>query len=72
MPPFGPVRRSELVRAFRAPGFDGPYSGGKHQFLIRGSVTVRIPNPHQSDIGRELLARVLKQAGVERSEWERV
>ncbi len=40
--------------------------------MIRGAVTVRIPNPHQSDIGRELLARILKQAGVERSEWERV
>jgi predicted RNA binding protein YcfA (HicA-like mRNA interferase family) len=72
MPPFGPVRRSELVRAFRALGFDGPYSGGKHQFMIRGSVTVRIPNPHHGDIGRELLSRILRQAGIERSDWERV
>jgi hypothetical protein len=40
--------------------------------MIRGSVTIRVPNPHQSDIGRELLARILRQAGVERAEWERV
>jgi predicted RNA binding protein YcfA (HicA-like mRNA interferase family) len=71
MPPFGPVRRAELVRAFRALGFEGPFSGGKHQFMLRGSVTVRIPNPHQADIGRELLSRILRQAGVEREDWEK-
>jgi predicted RNA binding protein YcfA (HicA-like mRNA interferase family) len=71
MPPFGPVRRSELVRALRALGFDGPFSGGKHQFMGRGSVTVRIPNRHQADIGRELLSRILRQAGVERADWEK-
>ena len=71
MPPFGPVRRSELVRALRALGFDGPYSGGKHQFMVRGSATLRIPNPHQGDIGRELLSRILRQAGVDRETWEK-
>jgi hypothetical protein len=35
-------------------------------------VTVRIPNPHRRNIGRELLSRILKQAGVERNDWERV
>ncbi|MFQ6116132.1 MAG: type II toxin-antitoxin system HicA family toxin, partial [bacterium] len=43
-------------------GFDGPYSGGKHQFMIKEDITLRIPNPHQSDIGKELLSRILKQA----------
>ena len=71
MPPFGPVRRGELIRALRALGFDGPYSGGKHQFMVRGSVTLRIPNPHEGDIGRELLSRVLRQAGVDRETWEK-
>jgi predicted RNA binding protein YcfA (HicA-like mRNA interferase family) len=71
MPPFGPVSRSELVRTFRSLGFDGPYSGGKHQFMVRGSVTLRIPNPHQADIGRDLLSRILRQAGVDRDAWER-
>lgn len=70
MPPFGPVRRTELVRALRALGFEGPYSGGKHAFMIRGGVTLRIPNPHQGDIGRDLLARILRQAGIDREAWE--
>lgn len=66
MPPFGPVSRRELVRSLRLLGFEGPFSGGKHQFMVRVDVTVRVPNPHG------LLSRLLKQAGVDRSEWERL
>jgi len=29
-----------------------------------------LPNPHSGDIGVSLLARILQQAGVSRSEWE--
>jgi len=72
MPPFGAVKRKDLVRYLKQLGFDGPYSGGKHQFMIRGDVTLRIPNPHQSDIGKELLARILRQGRIEREEWEKL
>ena len=70
MPSFGPTKRTDLMRYFRQLGFDGPYSGGRHQFMIRGEVTVRLPNPHQGDIGRDLLARILPQAGITRATWE--
>jgi predicted RNA binding protein YcfA (HicA-like mRNA interferase family) len=53
-------------------GFDGPYSGGKHSFMIKGDVTLTLPNPHRGDISRELLARILRQAGISRKEWEQV
>ena len=72
MPEFGPVSRRELVAALRRLGFSGPFSGGRHQFMQKGNVSVTLPNPHQSDIGRELLARILRQAGVAREDWERV
>lgn len=72
MPKFGPVSRRDLIRAFTQLGFDGPYSGGKHQFMIRDDRTVRVPNPHQGDISRELLGRVLRQAGISKSDWESV
>jgi len=72
MPHFGPIKRKDLVRYLREIGFDGPYSGGRHQFMIRGEVTIRVPNPHQGDIGRDLLARILRQAEVSRKEWEKV
>jgi predicted RNA binding protein YcfA (HicA-like mRNA interferase family) len=70
MPPLGPIRRNDLVRYLRQLGFDGPYSGGRHQFMIRSSVRVRLPNPHEGDISREFLARILRQADVGRDEWE--
>lgn len=72
MPPFGPIKRKDLVRYFAQLGFEGPYSGGKHQFMVQGDITVRIPNPHQTDIGRELLLRILHQAGISRDAWERL
>jgi predicted RNA binding protein YcfA (HicA-like mRNA interferase family) len=72
MPVFGPTKRTELVRNLKRLGFVGPYSGGKHQFMYRGDVTVVLPNPHQSDIGRDLLARILRQAGISRADWEQV
>ena len=70
MPPFGPIHRRDLIRNLRRLGFEGPFSGGKHQFMVRRDVTVRIPNPHRGDIGVGLLARILRQAGVERAEWD--
>jgi predicted RNA binding protein YcfA (HicA-like mRNA interferase family) len=72
MPGFGPVKRKDLVRYLRELGFEGPYSGGRHQFMVRGQITLRIPNPHQGDIGKDLLARILKQAALSREEWERL
>ena len=38
--------------------------------MLRGTVSVTIPNPHGSDIGPNLLAKVLRQAGIARDEWE--
>lgn len=72
MPPFGPIRRIDLVRALRRAGFDGPHAGGRHSFMVRDETTLALPNPHKGDIGRGLLARVLRQAGITRQEWERL
>ena len=72
MPHLGPIKRKDLIYYLRLSGFDGPYSGGKHQFMIRENITLRIPNPHQSDISEDLLVRILKQAGISRREWEKL
>ncbi len=72
MPSFGPIKRKDLIRYLKQVGFDGPYSGGKHQFMRKGDITLRIPNPHQGDIGKELLARILRQAGIDREQWEQL
>jgi hypothetical protein len=70
MPPFGPIDRRQLIQCFRRLGFQGPFVGGRHQFMIKAKVRLCLPNPHGGDIGRELLARVLRQAGVSREQWE--
>lgn len=72
MPPWGPVKRRNLTAGLRALGFEGPFSGGRHEFMTRGSVVVTIPNPHRGDIGVGLLKLVLDQAGVSRKEWEAI
>lgn len=74
MPHFGPVRRKELIRFLASMGFAGPYSGGRHEFMIRNSDQLRltIPNPHKGEIGKELLAEILREAGISRNEWEKL
>lgn len=70
MPAWGPTKRRDLVAGLRALGFEGPFSGGKHEFMTRKTVVVTIPNPHRGDISVGLLKLVLDQAGVTRKEWE--
>ncbi len=60
----------KLIQKFQHLGFDGPYSGGRHLFMVKGELKVRVPNPHKSDISKHLLAEILRQAGISNEEWE--
>ncbi len=42
----GPIKRKNLINALRQLGFAGPYAGGKHEYMQRDGLKVRIPNPH--------------------------
>ena len=68
MPAFGPIRRRDLIRNLHKLGFEGPYSGGRHEYMVKGSVKLFVPNPHRSDISRALLVKILQQAGIDREE----
>jgi len=70
MPRFGPIKRIDLIKYFRKLGFDGLFSGGNHQFMIKNNLIVRLPNPHKSDVGKELLHKILKQANINKTTWE--
>ncbi len=70
MPPLKPVKRKELIRRLLQLGFEGPYPGGKHQYMVKRSLRLALPNPHQKDVSIELLSRILRQAGVSVEEWE--
>ncbi|MBI3165982.1 MAG: type II toxin-antitoxin system HicA family toxin [Chloroflexi bacterium] len=72
MPSFKPTKRNNLIRALKKAGFEGPYAGGKHEFLVKGELRLTLPNPHESEISKDLLARLLRQANLTREEWEKL
>lgn len=62
----------ELVQKFRRLGFDGPFSGGRHLFMVKGALKVRIPNPHRGDISGRLVSEIIRQAGIASEDWENI
>jgi len=69
MPELSPVSRRKFIQRLRELGFEGPFAGGKHPQMLRGNVTLIIPNEHEGDISLGFLTRLLKQAGISREEW---
>lgn len=59
------------MQKFRRLGFDGPYSGGRHLFMVKGDLKIRIPNPHKGDASRHLISEILRQAGVSAEDWNK-
>ena len=67
-----PIKRRELIRRLHFFGFEGPFSGKRHEQMRKGQHTVPIPNPHGSDIDWSLVKRILNQAGIDPKEWEKL
>jgi predicted RNA binding protein YcfA (HicA-like mRNA interferase family) len=72
MPAIKPIKQKELIHYLRKLDFNGPYSGGKHQFMVRGDLRIRIPNPHKKEIGKNLLKLILKEAEIPKEKWEKL
>ena len=72
MPAIRPIKQIELIRLLRKLEFIGPYSGGKHQYMVKGDLRIRIPNPHKKDIGKNLLKLILKEAEISKETWEKL
>jgi len=66
-----PCSRNELIRKLKAFGFHGPYPGGRHSYMKRGSYRQIIPNPHGGKIDSVLVREILQQAGIEVDDWLR-
>ena len=69
MPRFSAIKRKDLIRYLQKLGFEGPYSGAKHQYLVKGELKLWVPNPHQRDISQDLLVKILKQANISKDDW---
>jgi hypothetical protein len=56
MPTFGPIKLQELISCLRKLGFNGPYSGGKHQFMVADAAhRSRIQKVKRWDAPRRLM-----------------
>ncbi|TAL67281.1 MAG: type II toxin-antitoxin system HicA family toxin [Bacteroidetes bacterium] len=64
-----PISYKEFLRKLKNFGFEGPFPGGKHQYMIKGNIRLTIPNPHRKEISVDLLIRLLRQAGISKEEW---
>ena len=71
-----PCKRREFVRRLRALGFEGPYSGARHQFLVFQHHRLTVPSNAEYSVPQlrmliqqveEILARQLLPA-----EWNRL
>ena len=70
MPRLAPISRRELILRLKKLGFNGPYTGGRHEFMLREDQRLILPNPHRGDISVDLLVRLLQQAGITQEEWQ--
>ncbi len=66
------ISRADLIKKMKFFGFSGPFSGGRHQFMAKDNLKVRIPNPHSKDISRGLLVEIIKQADIAKEDWDRI
>lgn len=69
MPKLVPVSWKECVRRLRKLGFEGPYWGGKHPYMLKDDTVLTIPNIHKKEISVDLLSRILRQADIDRDKW---
>jgi predicted RNA binding protein YcfA (HicA-like mRNA interferase family) len=67
-----PISTKKLIQNLRLFGFIGPYSGGRHMFMMKGNLKLRVPNPHKGDISKNLLSEILRQAGISPGEWKKL
>jgi predicted RNA binding protein YcfA (HicA-like mRNA interferase family) len=64
-----PISWSNLVKKIKRFGFNGPYQGGKHPYMVKGNLVLTLPNPHRKEIGIDLLIRILRQANIDKEHW---
>ena len=65
-----PVSRRELIRRLSTLGFEGPFPGSGHSYMVREHLYVKIPNAHHGEeIGASLLAEILRKGKIIREEW---
>ena len=71
-----PLKRRDFIRKLHALGFDGPYSGTRHQFMTLGSNRQTIPSNREYSVPQiRMLVRQVEEI-MERKilpqDWEKL
>ncbi len=73
MPRLNPCKRRDFVRRLRKLGFEGPYSGTRHQFMVYQGHRQTIPSNSEYSVPqlRMLLGQVgeILGRGISAEEW---
>ena len=69
MSKLSPTSWSNRVKKLKKFGFESPFRGGKHPYMVKGDLVLTLPNPHRKEISVDLLMKILKQANVEKNLW---
>ncbi len=71
-----PCKRAEFIRRLRRLGFDGPFSGAQHQFMVFGKKRLAIPSNSEYSVPqlRMMLREIEMTAGREitAEEWDKL
>ena len=71
-----PCKRAEFIRRLRRLGFDGPFSGAQHQFMVLGKKHLAIPSNSEYSVPqlRMMLREIEMTAGREitAEEWDKL
>ena len=76
MSPWKPCKRRDFIRRLRKLGFDGPYSGTRHQFMIHGQNRMAIPSNTEYSMPqlRMMIQEVegILNRGITVNEWNKL
>lgn len=76
MPKWNPCKRQDFIRRLRRLGFEGVFSGAKHQFMLRGQNRLTLPSNEEYSVPQ--LRMMLREVGamlgreVSLDEWSRL
>jgi hypothetical protein len=57
-----PCKRSEFIRRLRQLGFDGPFSGTRHHFMVYGDRRLSIPSNAEYSVAQ--LRMMVRESGL--------
>lgn len=71
-----PCKRRRFVRRLRSLGFEGPYSGTRHQFLVYGQHRLAIPSNAEYSVPQVRMmireAEAILGREIALAEWDRL